>query len=99
MTFRQTVERAADKAALSNKKPVAVNAYLLLSWTMAETGNLTLPYGGLAAVSEVLRERAGHSPSNGSLRWYKNMLLKDPQMVAKIVTLPAAFKTLVSPAA
>ncbi len=99
MTFRDTVTRAADKAALSPKKAVAVNAYLILAHTMAETGNLTLPYGGLAAVSEVLRERAGHSPSNGSLRWYKNMLLKDPQMVGKIVELPAAFKTLVSPAA
>lgn len=97
MSFRDTVNRAADKAGISIKKPVAVNAYLLLAFTMVEAGSLKLPYGSLDIILGVLRERAGYSASNGSLRWYKNMLLKDVELVGKIVELPAGFKTLVSP--
>ncbi len=77
-SFRQTVEKAADKAGLSIKNPVAANAYLLLAWTVIEWGQLKLPHGGLAVLSEVAKERTGHAIPTGSLRWYRVQLLKEP---------------------
>ena len=94
-SFRQTVEKAADKAGLSIKNSVAANAYLLLAWTMIEWGQLKLPHGGLAVLNEVAKERTGHGIPTGSLRWYRTMMMREPEVVAKIVTLPAAFETLV----
>lgn len=95
MTFRDTVEKAADKAGLSIKNPVAANAYLLLAWTMVEWGQLKLPHGGLAILSQVSKERTGHAIPTGSLRWYRVQITKEPEMVAKIVALPTAYDLLV----
>lgn len=94
-SFRQTVEKAADKAGLSIKNPVAANAYLLLAWTVIEWGQLKLPHGGLAVLSEVAKERTGHAIPTGSLRWYRVQLMKEPETVARVVTLPAGFDLLV----
>lgn len=95
MNFRETVNQAADNAGLSIKNPVAANAYLLLAWTVIEWGQLKLPHGGLAVLSEVAKERTGHAIPTGSLRWYRTMMLREKEMVARVVTLPAAFETLV----
>lgn len=94
MTFRETVEKAADKAGLSIKNPVAANAYLLPAWTMVEWGQLKLPHGGLAILSQVSKERTGHAIPTGSLRWYLTMLRKDHELVARVVTLPSAYEQL-----
>jgi hypothetical protein len=95
MTFRETVEKAADKAGLSTKNSVAANGYLLLAWCIVEHGQLKLPHGGLAILSQVSKERTGHAIPTGSLRWYRVQLIKEPEMVARVVSLPAGFDLLV----
>lgn len=94
MNFRETVESAADKAGLSVKNPVAVNGYLLLAWTAIEWGQIKMPQGAFSVLSEVAKECTGHAIPTGSLRWYRTMMLREPEMVARVVTLPAAFERL-----
>lgn len=94
MTFQETVNRAADKAGLSIKNSVAANGYLLLAHTMIEWGKLKLPHGGLAVLSEVAKERTGHRITTGSLRWYRTMMMREKEMVARVVILPSAFEHL-----
>ena len=96
MTLRDKINAAADKAGLNSGRDVNRNAFLLLAYSMVECGSLSLPYGSLAILSEVLRERTGHATPTGSLRWYRVQMMKDTKMVAKIVTLPEGLQTLVS---
>lgn len=95
MSFRDKVNRAADRAGLSVKNPVATDAFALLVHTMIECGQVKIPYGGTAILAEVMQERTGHTVTGGSFRWYVMILRNDPEYVARFVTLPAAFETLV----
>lgn len=94
-SFKDLVERAADKADLSISNAVAANGLSLLVHTMIECGKPKLPHGSIPILSEVLKERTGHRVTGGSLRWYRVMLDKDPEFVARFITLPAAYETLV----
>ncbi len=95
MNIKELANAAADKAGLSIKQTVAANGYLLLAHAIAEHGSLKLPHGALGVLSQVAKERIGHAIPSGSLRWYRVQLMKDPEMVGRIVDLPPAFQLLV----
>ena len=94
-SFKALVDRAADRANLNVANPVATNALGLIVHTMVECGQLKLPKGALQTVAEVLKDRTGHTYSGGSLRWYRVMLSKDPEFVARFMTLPEGYQMLV----
>lgn len=90
--FRQTAELAASKAGLDPKQfTVAVNAFRLIAHAIAEHGQLKLPHGAFDILSDVSKQYLGLRIASGSLRWYRNSMMKDPKMVAKLVDLPEAY--------
>lgn len=99
MTLHELANAAADKARLSIKDTAAKNAYRLLAHAIALHGQVKLPHNCLAVLAQVLKERTGLAVSTGSLRWYRCNLSKDMEMVDRMVSLPAAYKTLVREAA